>query len=242
MFRSKNPYWTFGEIMDMEEKLGVRSTFFFLNETGKASLLKPSSYALYWGRYSLDEKDVRDIIAKLDAGGWEIGLHGSYRSYDNERLLSAEKDKLEKIVGHGIAGVRQHYLRLSIPDTWAMQKRLGFSYDASYGHSDAIGAKDGMLSIFSPIGDGFDVVPLSLMDSALFEMHPNTDEAWTHVRDLIADAKKCGGLFSVLWHTERFNSDEFPGHADFYQKLVEFCMEEGAWVGTCGEAVKLAGS
>jgi hypothetical protein len=54
----KNPYYNIPEMMALEERLGLRSTFFFrtLYENGN-----PYDY----------ENDIKSLIA----GGWEIGLH-----------------------------------------------------------------------------------------------------------------------------------------------------------------------
>ena len=240
LFRSGNPYWTFDAIMELEEKLGVKSTFFFLNESGTASLLKPNTYSLYWGRYKIDQMDVRNMIIKLDKQGWEIGVHGSYNSYMDGKMLAEEKQALEKILSHEIAGIRQHHLRLAIPKTWELQHKVGFAYDSSLGHNDRIGIKDDACTIIKPFKDDFYVVPLTIMDSALFTQYLDLDEAWNKVNNLIMEIKNSCGLLSILWHTERFNAEEFPGHADFYKRIIELCKRENAWIGTCGEAVKLA--
>ncbi|RLG30671.1 hypothetical protein DRN98_07165, partial [Methanosarcinales archaeon] len=47
----RNPYWTFEKIMKLEEKLGVKSTFFFLQEDGKVDILRPETWKHYARRY-----------------------------------------------------------------------------------------------------------------------------------------------------------------------------------------------
>ena len=53
-----DPYWNFERIMTLEESLGVRSTFFFLNESGKASIFNWRSNVLYRGRYKIDDPKI----------------------------------------------------------------------------------------------------------------------------------------------------------------------------------------
>src|SRR3990167_5511945 len=128
-----NPYWTFETITKLEEECSVRSTFFFLNESIHFEILKPKTWRPSLGRYSIFEKEITKVIKKLDRGGWEIGLHGSYNSYRDKTLLANEKEDLEKILGKEVYGIRQHYLNLDIPNTWQIQRNLGLRYDASFG-------------------------------------------------------------------------------------------------------------
>ena len=70
--------------MKIEEKLNVRSTFFFLNESKKFNILRPKTYELTLGNYNIHDKKIINAIKLLDAGGWEIGVHGSYDSYRSD--------------------------------------------------------------------------------------------------------------------------------------------------------------
>ena len=55
LLRGADPYWNFERIMALEDKLGVRSTFFFLNEQGRASLFCPKSAPLFWGGWVVSQ-------------------------------------------------------------------------------------------------------------------------------------------------------------------------------------------
>ncbi len=85
------PYWQFEEIMELEEELGVRSSFYFLNEKNllrdkePREWTKPNNWKLFTGRYDITDDEIIDVIQTLDRGGWEVGLHGLYKS-DHERL------------------------------------------------------------------------------------------------------------------------------------------------------------
>ena len=58
--------------MEIEGKYGVRSTFFFLNESKQFNVLRPDEWKLSLERYNFNEEKITDIIQKLHAGGWEI--------------------------------------------------------------------------------------------------------------------------------------------------------------------------
>jgi hypothetical protein len=84
-------YWNFDEIIDIENKYGVKSTFFFLIETIPFEFFNISNWKLSLGRYDIKEPRIVDIIHYLDKNGWEIGLHGSFRSFNDLNLLETEK-------------------------------------------------------------------------------------------------------------------------------------------------------
>jgi len=232
-FSKQNPYWNFERIMEIEEKLGVRSTFFFLNESKKLKLLKPSTYKLTLGRYNIHDTKIIQIIKKLKDNGWEIGVHGSYESYNNEELLKKEKKELEKIVGESIIGVRQHYLNLNIPRTWEIQRDVGFKYDATFGFRDKIGFRNHIFYPFKPLNDDFLEIPLIVMDNPLFITNKNINDVWYNCKKLIKYAEKKGLVLTILWHQKAFNNKEFPKWDEIYKKMIKECMKHDAWITTC---------
>jgi len=232
MFQKPNPYWSFEKIMDIEKKYDVRSTFFFLKETKKLKIFHPSTYILSLGQYDFNEPAVSQIIKKLDEGGWEIGLHGSYDSYNNKELMLKEKKELEKVLGKPVIGIRQHFLNLEIPKTWEFQKDIGFFYDSTFGYKDKIGYRDERFMPFQPFNDHFLIIPLIVMDGNLFSNYKDDKSRWDVVNEAIKFAEKRGGLISFLWHQRVFNDKEFPGWPNLYEKIIRECQEKNAWFAT----------
>jgi peptidoglycan/xylan/chitin deacetylase (PgdA/CDA1 family) len=226
----ERPYWNFEKIMYIEEEHGVRSTFFFLNESKKIEFLKFDTFKQTVGNYNISNPEIVEVIKKLDRGGWEIGVHGSYDSCKNKELLLSEKKVLEEILEKPIMGIRQHYLRLDIPETWKIQKELGFKYDASFGFRDRIGFRDEMYFPFKPLNDEFIVFPLTIMDSPLFAISEDIDDAWIKCKDIIELAEKKGALITVLWHNNRFNDDEYPGQTEIYERIIIECKKRNALI------------
>ena len=220
----KNHYWCFEKIMNIENKYGVKSTFFFLKESHPINFLNLESYRLSVGYYDLFNPRIIDIINKLDTSGWEIGLHGSYLSYRDVELLKKEKIALESIVGHKVAGVRQHYLNLD-DYTWKKQIEAGFLYDASFGFKDDVGFKDERYIEFQPFPDkSFKVVPLAIMDSCIMSL-PNPYEK---ALELINIALQKNAILVLNWHQRVFNEIEFPKYKALYIFIIEKCMHKKA--------------
>ena len=87
--------------MEIEEKLEIRSTFFFRTfyENG-------------------DVDDYESDIQSLVKGNWEIGLHTDPRSLENIEKIKQEKEKLEELTRKPIVGNRVHFLNydLTLPN------------------------------------------------------------------------------------------------------------------------------
>jgi peptidoglycan/xylan/chitin deacetylase (PgdA/CDA1 family) len=235
----RNPYWTFEEVRSLEERLGVRSSWYFLDEQSlfgdrpPTEWLDPEAWKLYAGRYRLEDPDIVSEIEALVAGGWEVGLHGSYDSFRDRELLAREKRRLEDVLGEPVTGIRQHYLNLDRPATWERQRSVGLRYDASPGSSRTVGFTDGYEPL-RPFDDDFLVFPVTVMDAALPDPETRPNEGLALCERLLAEADEHTAVMSVLWHPRMF-SEDFPGYTEIYRRLIERAQELGAWIGPVGE-------
>ncbi|QLG64350.1 hypothetical protein HUG12_21365 (plasmid) [Halorarum salinum] len=241
-----NPYWQFGTVMDLEADLGVRSAFYFLSEQRLFRDRPPrewpsmDAWRLFAGRYDPADPEIRAAIRRMDEGGWEVGLHGSYESFEDRERLREEKATVEEALGRAVRGGRQHYLNLEAPDTWADHRALGLAYDASLGSSEEYGFDHGY-GVHRPFDDGFVVFPLTVMEQSLPDPGEEFDRAREACEDLLAEACDNGAVMTALWHPRHFSEGEFPGHRRLYRRLVERALELGAWVGSPGQLYEQEG-
>ena len=232
------PYWNFERIMEIEKELGVKSTFFFLNEQKKACIFSPNEWKLYWGRYDIKDKRIVEVIKKLNAEGWEIGVHGSYNSYRNLEMLREEKETLEEILGKRVHGISQHYCNLEIPSTWEYQEKLEFSYDASIGFVTDIGFRWGTCYPFHPFNPengrilSLWELPIIIMDNAC------AYKSWHDIMEIINIVERYNGLLLLRWHQAVFNEREFPGRSKIYERIIETCKEKNAWITNAHDIVE----
>ncbi|ELY66254.1 polysaccharide deacetylase family protein [Natronococcus jeotgali] len=239
----ERPYWQFEAVMALEDDLGVRSSWYVLNERSllersPREWLRPESWTLYAGRYDPTDPELVDAVRALERGGWEVGLHGSYDSADDRERLCYEKRVLEDVLGEPIVGGRQHYLNLVGRRTWEHHRAIGLRYDASYGSSTNYGF-DGRYDVLRPFDDAFVVFPLTLMERALVPSAPSLEWAWRECRRLLEEAHEHDAVMTVLWHPRYFNEDEFPGYRTLYERLIREAKAMGAWIGPCGECYDL---
>ena len=223
--RGEEPYWNFQRIMDLEDSLGVRSTFLFLNERARGFGPK------YWGRYDIHDSKVKESIRTLDAGGWEIGLHGSYHSYNDIELLRAEKQTLEEILGKPIRSVRQHYLNLLQPRTWEIQLEIGLEVDSTFGYTDRLwDEKDGILPYYTD-NPGMLELPITAMDTIGLGRPEIRREAEATLGRIAAE----GGLIVLDWHQRTYSPGEWEEAVALYVSTIERACSERAWIATMGQ-------
>jgi peptidoglycan/xylan/chitin deacetylase (PgdA/CDA1 family) len=231
-----DPYWSFERILADERRSGSTSTFFVMAahrhpNDGPAG----ESYARLRPR----------LVETLVAGGAEVGLHGSYSAADRADRLAAEKRALESLAGE-VRGQRYHFLRLDPHSNLGALDSLGFLYDSTLGFADQPGFRAGIAQPFRPWD--FDreqplrlvEVPLAAMDVTLAEqryLNLSAREASTHLGQLVDWAAAHGGGFSVIWHSEQWDSAAHPGWDRLYRRFMEYVRARG---GICLSAGELA--
>ena len=235
---TSNPYWNFDKMMAIEESFGVKSSIYFLDQRRSSWVLNLRERLLQSGACNFSNPEIRRVIKQVSDNGWEVGLHQSFDSYKNEKLLKREKEELEKITKKEITGVRQHYLKVDIPDIWLAQGGAGFSYDSTIGFTTTIGFRAGtsfpFMAFDAKAGKELNLleIPLIIMER---EVLAKDSDPWDTCRDMIDTIEKYNGLLTILWHQRFFNEDEFPGYAELYKKIIEYCQKRGAWVAPLDE-------
>lgn len=218
-------YWNFEDILKIEDDFGIKSTFYFLDESIPFNLFSVKNWKLSLGRYDIFSARIQSMIRYLVQNGWEIGLHGSYLSYGNKDLLRKEKEKLESITGQSVIGIRQHYLNLN-SNTWLFQRDVGFKYDSSWGYTTRIGFKENRKNHFHPFNDHFVVFPMIIMDAAYMMIPENCRISL--LLKLIDDCQESNCILVINWHSNNFNEQEYPGFKKSYIEIIETCLKRNA--------------
>lgn len=239
-FRPKNPYWTFPRIMEIEQELGVRSSFNVLDEIHisqrpKSDWFSEDGWKLFAGRYDINDPQLVSQLRTLDSLGWEIALHGSYTSSENPERFSYEKERIESAIGTEIIGNRQHYWRISKPDTWKHLRDVGIKYDTSLGSSTEIDFQHGY-ELIRPFNDEFVVFPWSLMDGAVMQSGNSISEIKDNCMNVLQDAKANRSVLVADWHSGKiFYRNDRPNWGKIYKWMIEEAIDLGAWVGSPGK-------
>ena len=230
----RRPYWGFDILMRIEKEHGVKSTCFFLNEHIKPELTKPKSWMLAFGRYNIHNKHIVKIIRELDTKGWEVGVHGSYRSNTDEELLCQEKTTLEDIIGHEVIGIRQHYLNFAT-NTFEIHNKCGFKYDSTWGLTKGIGFKEGRIKPFFPIkGSDYCEIPMTVMDSPFADM----PDRWERFEQIANEIDRNNAFLVINYHNNYFSDSDCLGYDKDYSRMIEILQKRGAQFMTMEEAYR----
>lgn len=224
-------YVNFREIMDIEERYGAKSSFYFMC-TDRDILNRI---------YNVEEigPEVRHIADR----GWEVGLHGGYYAYNDISAIRREKARLEQVLGEPVTGYRNHYLCFQVPDTWEILARAGFRYDTTLGYSNVAGFRNGLCHPFRPYhrnsGRAVDIVeiPLALMDCTLFKER-SLARAWDISRHLIDVAERYNGVITINWHNIIFSTPFRAPWKALYHRILGYCREKNAWMTSAEEIAR----
>ncbi len=221
------------EILAIEAEHGVASTWFVIAGV-------PSIRSTLQGdvTYSVETPETRRLLASVAAAGHEIGLHGSFATWQDGAVMAGETDRLRAAAGVPVTGIRQHFLRMRPGITQRAMQQAGFSYDATYGFPDRNGFRLGAADIV-PAWDqqetrvpGLDEVPLTWMDRALSKYGGIEDPArWVDDGlELARTAEAEQGLWVGLWHPNLTEALGFPGALAEYRRLVTLVQERAPFV------------
>ena len=158
----------------------------------------------------------------------DIGIHPSFASNKNHKLLAAEKRRLEDIVQLSITKSRQHYLIMSFPETYQHLIENGITDDYSMGYVGEPGFRAG-ISIPFPFYNLLDeketalmVHPFAFMDRGLKDyLNLSPLEAKEIINEVMLEVKALGGQLCSVWHNESLNEKgEWYGWLAVYRYLV----------------------
>ena len=212
------------EILDAEREHAITSTWFIIAGT-------PSFAAFRRGdvTYSVEANATRRILASISKGGHEIGMHGSFATFVSPETMLEEKERLQRVTGTAVTGIRQHFLRMRPGITPRTMVQAGFRYDSTFGYPDRNGFRLGVSSVV-PVWDGknaraleLEEAPLCWMDRALSKYQRiESPSRWVDEGlDLARAAEDHEGLWVGLWHPNLTGPLGFPGAPAEFRRMVQ---------------------
>ena len=104
----KDPFDSYDFLHDTHSKFNLSPLYFFLvaKENGQ------------YDKNILPHNKAMQLLIQKHAARYEIGLHPSWSSFNNEASISQEKNNIEHITGKEINISRQHYIKLKLPKTY----------------------------------------------------------------------------------------------------------------------------
>ncbi len=218
-----DPYNTFDWLMDISDANNLHSAFYFI--CGRTDHLRDADY-------EPEHPVIRNLMRRIHARGYEIGLHPSYRTFQKSSLIKHEAEQLKRIcaeegIQQSVWGGRMHYLRWEQPTTLRAWNSAGMSYDSSLGYADRPGFRCGTCyeyPSFDPVAQArlrLRIKPLVVMECTVIEPIylglGISQEAEDRMKLLKERCRKVAGTFGLLWHNSYFKA---PALKTMYERIV----------------------
>lgn len=177
---------------------------------------------------STDEKAFQELV-EYYAGKYKIGIHPSWRSGDDNILLKEELEWLEAVAERKIIRSRQHYIRLTLPETFRQLIAAGIEKDFSMGYGSINGFRASVSSSFhwydleKEERTNLLLYPFCYMDAnSVFEQKNSPKEAYSELVEYYEITKKLNGLFISIWHNSILGTDmKYKGWPEMFELFMK---------------------
>jgi phosphopantetheinyl transferase (holo-ACP synthase) len=155
-------------------------------------------------------------------------MHPSYFSFKNIEVLKKEKGRLEQIINTPVTFSRQHFLRLSIPETYQYLIDLDIEEDYTMGYAKYAGFRASTCTPFYFYDLDFEIqtplklYPFAFMDGTLKHyMQLDNDASLAKILALKDAVKKVNGTFISLFHNDTLSDEgDWIGWKEIYLKMI----------------------
>lgn len=218
--KKKDPFDNFDYILDVHSRFsGMRLMFFPLM----------ADYNVYDKPISYQNNEFRRLLQHL-CDYAKMGLHASYASHDDHRLVEKESERLSDVLHRRTVRNRYHFLRLTLPSSFNALIENNILHDYTMGYADEPGFRAGtgtpypFFDLESDSETALTIHPFVAMDSTFYYYKKSTIEsAEEKYRQLAEEAKSVGCTLSLLWHNQSLCEDfGWHGWRGLYERTLEY--------------------
>jgi hypothetical protein len=215
---SKDPFDVYDSFDYLHNRDNIQSKYFFL--VGKNGPFDKN--------IQISKKPLQNLIKGINAAN-PIGIHPSYQSNSNIKILQDEKEQLALVSKSVISSSRQHFLKLKFPDTYQNLIESGIKHDYSMGFASQLGFRAGLclpykyFDLSSNSKTELTIVPFQIMDGTLNQyLSLSQEDAWEKVMDIYKEVKSVNGLLVTLWHNESLSEmRNWKNWRAFYERMIK---------------------
>ncbi|MDF2435700.1 MAG: hypothetical protein K0Q95_76 [Bacteroidota bacterium] len=218
----KDPYDTYDFQLKMLKKYKYKSIYFVL-----------------LGDYGVNDKNLPPESEKFQSlikmlGDYAMmGIHPSYGSNKSKEQLKKEVDRLSKILHRDVVRSRQHFLKLTLPDTYRNLIDLDIRHDYTMGFASQVGFRASICTPFNfydldmELETNLKVHPFAVMEGTLkYYMKVEPEDAFKKIKPLIDEVKAVNGCFISLWHNDTLNDQKlWKGWKDVYETMLQYATQ-----------------
>ena len=218
----KDPFDVYEWLDELHQHYNLKPLYFFLvaekNDKYDRNIL-PSSKAL-------------QQLIRQHAEKYSIGLHPSWQSGDDDKLIKKEKEILEKISETEINSTRQHYLRFNLPEGYRKLIDAELADDYSMGYATSNGFRASVASSFywydiaNEVQTKLRIHPFCYMDStSVFILKRSPEESFSEMLLYYNACKKVNGTFISIMHNNNLGNNKMEWRNAYENFLTEIMNE-----------------
>ena len=215
----RDDWYNLNRIMDMEEGMGVHSTFFLLSRKGKGN-----------ADYDITKPKYQKWIQTLQGRSFEVGIQGSKGTHGSASHLGADLKRMK----YRMFGNRFHYLYFRPHSSYRALEKNKLKYDSSLGFFDEVGFRHAYCFPFRlwhfeedrPVE--FLELPLVVMDTTLAKqkyLYTRREDAIVIIYDFLKEVKQFNGMMSLLWHNNYFSDYKYNGWRNVLAQSIKNAQE-----------------
>ena len=219
---NNDPEYTFNYLETLHKKQGLKPIFFWLL----------GDYGAFDKNIDWQNRQLQGLIRRIAKKYW-VGIHPSYLSNTSFSILKNEINRLLTIAPKRNPQAptllsRQHFLKLSFPETYQHLLKAGVTDDFSMGYADDIGFRASIATSYywydleNEQITHLKIHPFAVMEVTLQQYLKLTpDESSEYVKPLVDATKAVNGTFMTLWHNSTLsNIEEWKGWRALYEKII----------------------
>jgi len=218
----KDPYDTYDFQLEIIKKYKLKNIYFFLL----------GDYGVNDKNLPIESRKFQSLIKMLSDYS-QIAIHPSYGSNTSKEQLKKEVNRLSKVVHCEITKSRQHFLKLTLPETYRNLIDLDITDDYTMGYASQIGFRASFCNQFNfydldmELETKLKIHPFAVMEGTLkYYMKIQREDAMQKIKPLIDEARAVNGCFISLWHNDTLsNQKTWLGWHAIYEEMVKYAME-----------------
>jgi hypothetical protein len=218
----KDPYDTYEFQLEILKKYKFKSVYFFLL----------GDYGVNDKNLPIESKEFQSLIKMLGDYA-EVGIHPSYGSNKSKEQLKKEVGRLSKVLHRDITKSRQHFLKLTLPETYRNLIDLDITDDYTMGFASQVGFRASICTPFNfydldmELETKLKIHPFAIMEGTLkYYMNVSPKDAMSKIKPLIDEVKAVDGEFMSLWHNDTLNNQKlWLGWQKVYEEMAEYATK-----------------
>lgn len=198
------------------------------NEENVIFFFPVGDYSKYDKNISWKNKYLQKLMRQT-AKKYSVGIHPSFVSEDasGKGVLPVEISRFSKIIGKKPEKSRQHFIRLTLPNTYLRLIANDVREDYTMGYASHIGFRAGICTpyYFYDLNEdhetSFKVFPFQIMDVTLrFYLNMEPQKATEEIGNLMQEVKNAGGTFISIWHNESLTDrGKWKGYKEVFYNM-----------------------